>query len=90
MVVIVSYDPIAGEVEIDYEDSRPRQGRPAHRLVVKQYREGGILFVEASGLSVEIGILPDFAPVGSPVLAPQGELRWRVELNSGTTGPTPA
>lgn len=88
--MILSYDPIAGEVEIDREDGRVRLGYPAHRLFVKQYREGGILFVEASGFSVAVVILPDFDPVASPILVPQGGLRWRVELSSGTTCPKPA
>lgn len=86
VVVILSYDPIAGEVEVDHEDGRPRLGYPTRRLIVKQYREGGILFAEASGHTVEIGILPDFDPVASPILVPLGGLRWRVELSSGTTG----
>ncbi|MNS61070.1 hypothetical protein D3C72_940860 [compost metagenome] len=80
--MIIGYDPVAQEVEIDLVNGRPRLGFSTEFLVVKHYANGGILFVEFGPHAVELGILPEPGVRTVPRLVPAGTLRWRVEFSS--------
>lgn len=88
MVVIIGYDPVAGEIEMACEDGRPRLGVPAERLVVKCYNDLGSLYLDATPRHLEVGILPEDESLFFLNLVPVGHLRWRVELPSPTGAPT--
>lgn len=76
--MVLSYDPVAGELVVDLEDGRPRFEVAVGILVVKYYADGGILFAEFSPDGVAIGYHRDPAAPGAVSLSADGVDRWRV------------
>ncbi|HEY9723137.1 MAG TPA: hypothetical protein V6D47_14100 [Oscillatoriaceae cyanobacterium] len=79
---MISFDPIAREVVIDFEDGGFPLSLCAERVTVKHYGDEGILFAEltaADAATVGHISLPGLAPVVLSLEALGGRC-WRVTL----------
>ncbi len=80
--MIVSYDPMAGTIEINAEDGRQPFEVPVSRLLVQFYGDA-VLWAEAHGTDLDIGYIPlpdePFTAGLYPVFTSNGR-QWRIKL----------
>lgn len=77
-MIVVAYDPVAGEVTIDGKNGTTRVWSGKEGLLVKHYREDGIFYCELrSGEALLVFYDPDKRVIPL-ALTPAGQGRWRV------------
>jgi hypothetical protein len=78
--VVIGYDPLAGSVDIDFEDGSPQLTFLAERLIVKYYCEHGILFTDLAKGIVEVGLIVSEGEQAGLSVEPSNDRAWWVRM----------
>lgn len=85
-MIVVSFDPTAGEVIIRGEGERPLSTLRADRMIAKHYASDGILYLDLRGQAAELYYCDPEGRPGAVDIAPTGDGRWRVTAGGFTGG----
>jgi len=85
-VIVVSFDPVAGEVIIRGEGEKPLSTFQADRMIAKHYASDGILYLDLCGQAAELYFCDPEGRPGTVDFTPAGDGRWRVTAGGLTGG----